>query len=487
MVGGVRRSFADNYGAGVPPRYLGLGLLWSWMYCMWFSPAGLPKDSLGAGHTWLTYLIVSAVSLLLLAMRPGRGKPLESAWAVAASLATCLSTLVLTLTPYSEWAANTCAAVGGVSLAVLWVQWGEAYCSIDEDLVESCVPLSAALVALSALVSFVLPAPLSSVFISLLPGAAALLFLRSPGAAMEHEVAQSFALAKERKGVTPLLVELGLVSSVCTVGSTFIYCYAVPMPSHIHIVGVMLGALVAAAFSICTILFARRIDFNGLYQWIVPVTVVALCFMATGYERAGNVALVLSFGIMFSVDCLFTVIFSRITKKGLCAPSEAFGLFRGLTHIGIIVGTLSTVEMLMRGINPLYPLLAFICLTVVVLPVVSRLQEGIAQVLATDAENGAVNPPSSEKEGAGSGVSVSLDLVAERFKLSPRELDVLRLLVKGRSVPYMREALMISKSTVETHIKHLYSKCDVHSKQELIDLVESFGETRQPGGCATEA
>ena len=412
-------------------------------------------------------------------MRPGRGKPLGPAWAVAASLLTCLSTLLLTLAPYSEALANVYAAVGGASLGVLWVQWGEAYCSIDEDLVETCVPISAALVAASAFVSFVLPAPFASVFISLLPAAAVLLFLYSGDAPRTRAARRDFALAKDSKGVTPLLVQLGVVASICTVGSTFIYCYAAPAPSHIHIVGVMLGALVAAAITLCAVLFARRIDFNGLYQVIVPMTVVALCLMASGLARAENVALVLSFAIMFSLDCMFTVIFSRITTCGLCAPAEAFGLFRGLMHLGIIVGTMSTVEMLLRGIDPLYPMLAFICLTVVVLPVVSYLQESLAQTLASAVreERSSSLGPCVEVERA---AVADLSLVAERYKLSPRELDVLRLLAKGRSVPYMREALMISKSTVETHIKHLYAKCGVHSKQELIDLVESFVAPEAP-------
>lgn len=32
--------------------------------------------------------------------------------------------------------------------------------------------------------------------------------------------------------------------------------------------------------------------------------------------------------------------------------------------------------------------------------------------------------------------------------------------------------MTISKSTVETHIKHIYAKTGVHSKQELLDLIE---------------
>ena len=31
---------------------------------------------------------------------------------------------------------------------------------------------------------------------------------------------------------------------------------------------------------------------------------------------------------------------------------------------------------------------------------------------------------------------------------------------------------MLSKNTVATHVKHIYQKLDVHSRQELLDLFE---------------
>lgn len=31
---------------------------------------------------------------------------------------------------------------------------------------------------------------------------------------------------------------------------------------------------------------------------------------------------------------------------------------------------------------------------------------------------------------------------------------------------------MLSKNTVATHVKHLYQKLNVHSRQELLDLFE---------------
>lgn len=55
--------------------------------------------------------------------------------------------------------------------------------------------------------------------------------------------------------------------------------------------------------------------------------------------------------------------------------------------------------------------------------------------------------------------------------LTPRETEVLGLLARGRSVPYIRDALCISRQTAATHAKRIYAKLGVHSKQELIDLV----------------
>ena len=52
-----------------------------------------------------------------------------------------------------------------------------------------------------------------------------------------------------------------------------------------------------------------------------------------------------------------------------------------------------------------------------------------------------------------------------------RAAQVFGLLARGRSIPYIRDELVISRETAATHAKHIYAKLDVHSRQELIDLV----------------
>lgn len=65
----------------------------------------------------------------------------------------------------------------------------------------------------------------------------------------------------------------------------------------------------------------------------------------------------------------------------------------------------------------------------------------------------------------------ALAMLSGEAGLTPREMDVFRLLAEGRSVPYIQEKLVVSEGTARTHVKHIYAKLNVHGKQELLDLV----------------
>ena len=88
-----------------------------------------------------------------------------------------------------------------------------------------------------------------------------------------------------------------------------------------------------------------------------------------------------------------------------------------------------------------------------------------------DVPNVAHEMPESKSEMDEVGTRCSS--AAQRFGLTVRETEVLQLLARGRNVPYIEEELVISRNTVKTHIKHIYQKLNVHSQQELIDLVET--------------
>lgn len=70
------------------------------------------------------------------------------------------------------------------------------------------------------------------------------------------------------------------------------------------------------------------------------------------------------------------------------------------------------------------------------------------------------------------------DALAEEYGLTNRETDILNLLAQGRDLAFICETLFLSKNTVKSYQKTIYSKLDVHSKQEIIDLVRA--ETNAP-------
>ena len=58
----------------------------------------------------------------------------------------------------------------------------------------------------------------------------------------------------------------------------------------------------------------------------------------------------------------------------------------------------------------------------------------------------------------------------EERGLSPREIEVAELLMKGHTVSAIAGKLFISENTTRGHAKSIYQKLDIHSRQELVDL-----------------
>ena len=75
--------------------------------------------------------------------------------------------------------------------------------------------------------------------------------------------------------------------------------------------------------------------------------------------------------------------------------------------------------------------------------------------------------------GSGAGERERVDAIASKAGLTPRETDVLLLVSEGRSYQRIADTLNISLGTVQGHVKCIYRKLDVHTKQEIIELVRA--------------
>lgn len=69
-------------------------------------------------------------------------------------------------------------------------------------------------------------------------------------------------------------------------------------------------------------------------------------------------------------------------------------------------------------------------------------------------------------------VGAACGRLAAEGGLSEREQDVLAMMARGYAPAYIADALVISDSTVRTHVKAIYRKLGISSREELIGLVE---------------
>ena len=75
----------------------------------------------------------------------------------------------------------------------------------------------------------------------------------------------------------------------------------------------------------------------------------------------------------------------------------------------------------------------------------------------------------------GAGVVAELDVrcraIAESYGCTPREVEIMSLLCMGKSKAYIGEELGLTESTVKSHVRNLYAKLGIHSKNDLQRLV----------------
>ena len=54
-------------------------------------------------------------------------------------------------------------------------------------------------------------------------------------------------------------------------------------------------------------------------------------------------------------------------------------------------------------------------------------------------------------------------------------MDVLALYAMGYTQKKVAEELFITPATAHTHIKRIYAKCGMHSRQEILEYLASWG------------
>jgi DNA-binding CsgD family transcriptional regulator len=96
--------------------------------------------------------------------------------------------------------------------------------------------------------------------------------------------------------------------------------------------------------------------------------------------------------------------------------------------------------------------------------------EGAALSSVTHKIEGPVNETPPDDQDKSDVFQGRANVLTQEHGLSPREAEVLLLLLQGRTMARIQEELYISAGTVSTHMRHIYQKIGVANKQQLLDL-----------------
>lgn len=350
--------------------------------------------------------------------------------------------------------------LAGVGTALLHMEWGRLMSWFGtRKTIYHCVAATV-LAAACLLILNLLPLAIIRCCVLILPIASMLFLARC---------FRRYPLALRNPKKTVLLIPIKFIITSFVQGLSFGIFLALFLMGDIEQPTLPLSAasFACAALVIFFAVIFIKLDFNQLL-YRVGFLIMAVGFLIMGVlSSQGAVSwFIHSIGYR-TVDILMWALCAYLVKQRGFHPNWIFS-WTGTMLIGQVLGSLIGNAALSNPMNassgespPLAIVMVFILL--------------VSALLLYDTKNlrtgwGMAKP--DEANVSISAFELACSFVSSEHNLTAREAEVFILLAKGRNRGYICEILLLSKETVKTHVRTIYSKLGVHSQQEAMTLVE---------------
>ena len=242
------------------------------------------------------------------------------------------------------------------------------------------------------------------------------------------------------------------------------------------------GTLFASgSLFVATCLFSHALDLTRIYRTPFVLMTCGLLITLLSFSASGAI------GSLF-VSTAYSFMFLVLTVL-LCDISHRYGIsvlvlcgIQEIATVTIMVGDVVR-DAMSRGVIPVEPnsptVIVFLTILVII-ATVALLYSGhesrewsLTFFGADDALEGATERDRTAAKCAE---------VGERFGLSPREREVLQLVALGRPSAQISRELCIADGTLKSHMQRIYQKMGVHSRTEVLALLDAFGGDGRHGG-----
>lgn len=259
------------------------------------------------------------------------------------------------------------------------------------------------------------------------------------------------------------------------------------------------GIVPVAAVALYVLTMHRQFSTDIVTRISVLLVVAGFLLASLGTPLAGSMSAVALVAGSTSFDMVAWLVLVAVAMRNRVAAVAMFAWGHGIGSIGSVAGAAfgRYASNAWSGNDAALTLSAGVVILVIVGYALIGLRtfsfaQTVAGVVPPASQTAARLEPTSEVEGTeaeaagdepGRGALAAeqaferrCEAIGDRYGLSPREREVFAMLARGRDRAYIERQLTVSRNTVKSHVKHIYAKLDIHSHQDLIDLVEEEGQ-----------
>jgi DNA-binding CsgD family transcriptional regulator len=215
--------------------------------------------------------------------------------------------------------------------------------------------------------------------------------------------------------------------------------------------------------------FRGKLHYTNMWRAIVIIVATALLFLPNiGPDLVGWVLVLVGIGQTLLVAVMWTML-ADVSHHSKVSPYTVFGFAWVAYALPVALGnSLGSVVAAQANASFLVALLSYALTVSAIITLNDR--NFIEGRLFRDLDAAVPDQVNFES------IDEKCAEIGAEHKLTKREIEVMKLLCKGRSKSYIAETLFISENTVRSHARHIYQKLNVHSKQEMMDLLMGGGD-----------
>ena len=466
---------------------VGLTAFWAWTHLMAFRPhAWLAGNQADVGVAWIVSNFASLVALALMFFA-GRGHAgVFRSWgcigAVAVVGACSGAGLVAPGVPDVLRMACT-VAVSACDMAFIGC-WAAPYVAAGGRGHRTVVTLAAIVASFAVYLALAaLPGAWASSAMAALPVISAACLWRIDGASCAGAGADTPCpeptpvAAQKSEAVRPPLLVLGFIM-VFSIPLNFLQTRGIGFSgAEAGYVGPFILALVLLACACAAELACSRKGWSVLPLAMVLLLSLALLGSPGSYEEGWVASGVTLAGYFLFLSVTYLQLGRCVDESsGNANPVCIFSAGMLANAIGLLLGTVlgyfaQSVSVGVANVVTLVIVYGLFVLGMALLP--HRMKQ---LLLNQKAEERNVLPKNQYVASMVQSINEQCARVAGCFGLTGREGVVLGYLVRGWSLQMIAEEENLARSTIKTHVTHIYQKLGVHTREELVLVVESVGE-----------